>query len=75
MNPDSIEEILTEHPVIGVSGSLGGYLLSLMDILPDVMRLAILIASTVTAISLAYIHIKKALDVKRRSDVKRKRKS
>jgi len=75
MSTNSIRQALIEHPVIGVSSSLGGYIVSFIDTLPDIMRLIILIASTITAVSLAYIHLRKALSLKRRSNVKRKRKS
>ena len=59
-----MKEILANHPGCSIVGSLCGYVLSLIDYLPAVMRLVILLASTITAVSMAYIHYKKALKVK-----------
>ena len=47
-----------------MAGSLCGYILSFIDYLPAFMRLIILLATTITAVSMAYIHYRKALKVK-----------
>lgn len=59
-----MKELLANYPGCGMVGSLCGYFISLIDYLPTFMRLIILLASTITAVSMAYIHYKKALKVK-----------
>ena len=57
---DSIKVALSNHPFKGVGAAMGGYILSLSDILSPVLRFLILIFSTVTAISVAYVQYNKA---------------
>ena len=57
---DSIRAILDNHPLPGIGASLGGYMLSLSEMLPPFLRFLILIFSTVTAISVAYVQYNKA---------------
>ena len=61
---DSLKQALINNPGTGMISSLTGYILSLIEMLPGILRFIILIASTVTAISLAYIHLRRALVVK-----------
>ena len=53
---------------------MGGYMLSLSDILSPVLRFLILIFSTVTAISVAYVQYNKAWRVWNVKDKKEPRK-
>ena len=62
---DTVKQILLDRPGTGLASSLSGYLISFSEILPDALRFVILIASTVTAISLAYIHVRRALVVRK----------
>ena len=57
---DSIKVALSNHPFKGVGASMGGYILSLSDFLSPILRFVILVLSTVTAISVAYIQYDKA---------------
>ena len=57
---DSIKGILSERPFSSISTSLGGYFLSLVEYLSPVLRFSILVFSTVTAISVAYVQYNKA---------------
>ena len=57
---DSIKVALSNHPFKGVGASIGGYILSLSDMLSPFLRFLILIFSTVTAISVAYVQYNKA---------------
>ena len=61
---DSLKQALINNPGTGMISSLTGYILSLIEMLPGILRFIILIASTVTAVSLAYIHLRRALVVK-----------
>ena len=51
---------LEAHPLVNVVGSLSGYIISLADFIPPILRFLILILSTSTAISVAYIQFNKA---------------
>ena len=64
---DSLKQALINNPGTGMISSLTGYILSLIEMLPGILRFIILIASTVTAISLAYIHLRRALVVKKQN--------
>ena len=57
---DSIKLILNERPFSSMGTSLGGYFISLMDALNPVLRFLILLFSTVTAVSVAYVHYSRA---------------
>ena len=57
---DSIKSILNERPFSSLSTSLGGYLLSLTEVLTPFLRFLILAFSTITAFSVAYVHYKRA---------------
>ena len=57
---DSIKVALSNHPFKGVGASMGGYVLSLSEMLSPFFRFLILIFSTVTAISVAYVQYNKA---------------
>lgn len=59
-----MKEIAVNYPGCTMAGSLCGYFVSFIDALPDMLRLTILIASTITAVSMAYMQYKKALKVK-----------
>ena len=56
----SIKELLDSHPFTGITTSLGGYVLSFSDFLSPILRFLILLFSTSTAISVAYVHYNKA---------------
>ena len=51
---------LEAHPLVNVVGSLSGYIISLADFIPPILRFFILAFSTSTAISVAYIQFNKA---------------
>ena len=57
---DSINHILNERPFSSLTTSLGGYLLSLTEFLSPFLRFLILVFSTVTAFSVAYVHYNRA---------------
>ena len=57
---DSIKVALSNHPFKGVGASMGGYVLSLSEMLSPFFRFLILFFSTVTAISVAYVQYNKA---------------
>ena len=57
---DSIRNILSERPFSSIGTSLGGYLVSLSDMVSPFLRFLILVFSTVTAISVAYVQYNKA---------------
>jgi len=57
---DSIRTVLHDHPFGGVGASMGGYVLSLSEMLSPFFRFLILFFSTVTAISVAYVQYNKA---------------
>ena len=57
---DSIKTVLHNHPFGGVTTSLAGYILSLSDFISPILRFCILVFSTVTAVSLAYVQYNKA---------------
>ena len=57
---DSIKSALDNRPFSGLTTSLGGYILSLSDFLSPILGFVILVLSTVTAISVAYIQYDKA---------------
>lgn len=63
MKMDSVKTLLYNNPSAGLGTSLGGFLISLTDILPPFLRFLILLFSTITAISMAYIQYSKALGV------------
>ena len=56
----SIRDTLDNYPFTSISTSLSGYMISLFDIVPPLLRFLILVFSTSTAISVAYIHFSKA---------------
>ena len=56
----SIRDIFHEHPLSNIFASLLGYLLSLSEFISPVFRFLILVFSTRTAISVAYIQFNKA---------------
>ena len=60
---DSIKAVLHNHPFGGVGTSLAGYILSLSEFLSPIFRFCILIFSTITAVSLAYVQYNKAKSV------------
>ena len=60
---DSIKVALNNHPFKGVGASMGGYVLSLSEMLSPFFRFLILFFSTVTAISVAYVQYNKARSV------------
>lgn len=57
---DSIKAILHNHPFSGISTAMGGYIISLTEILSPLLRFSILVFSTVTAVSVAYVQYNKA---------------
>ena len=57
---DSIRTVLHDHPFGGVGASMGGYVLSLSEMLSQFFRFLILFFSNVTAISVAYVQYNKA---------------
>ena len=56
----SIRDSLEAYPLAGVSTSLVGYLVSLSNLVSPALRFLILVFSTSTAISVAYVHFIKA---------------
>ena len=68
-----MKEIAVNYPGYTTVCSLCGYFISYLDMIPDLLRLLILIASTITAISMAYIQYKKALKIKNESKKRNKR--
>ncbi len=60
---DSVRAILSDHPFAGVGTSIGGYILSLSEFLSPLFRFCILVFSTITALSVAYVQFKKARSV------------
>lgn len=57
---DSIRAVLSNHPFGGIGASMSGYIISLSEALSPFFRFLILLFSTVTAISVAYIQYNKA---------------
>lgn len=57
---DSIKAILSNHPLGGISTAMGGYIISLTEMLSPIFRFLILTFSTITAISVAYIQYNRA---------------
>ena len=53
-------EFLETHPIANIAGSMSGYIISFSDFIHPVMRFLILVFSTSTAISVAYIQFNKA---------------
>ena len=51
---------LEAHPLVNVVASLSGYAVSFSDLLHPILRFLILLFSTSTAISVAYIQFNKA---------------
>ena len=56
----SLKDSLAARPFAGISTSIGGYILSLADFISPFLRFLILLFSTITAISVAYVHYTKA---------------
>ena len=56
----SIRASLDSHPIANIFASLTGYALSLSDFVSPSLRFLILLFSTSTAISVAYIQFNKA---------------
>ena len=56
----SIRDTLDSHPITNIFASLTGYLISLSDVISPSLRFLILLFSTSTAISVAYIQFNKA---------------
>ena len=56
----SVRDSMDNHPFMGVSTSLVGYIVSLSDLISPALRFLILVFSTSTAISVAYVHFIKA---------------
>ena len=57
---DSIKTVLSNHPFGGIGASMGGYILSLSEFISPFFRFLILVFSTVTAVSVAYVQYNKA---------------
>jgi len=57
---DSIRAVLNNHPIPGMGASMGGYIISLSEVLSPALRFFILLCSTITAISIAYVQYNKA---------------
>ena len=57
---DSIKEVLNNHPFGGIGTAMGGYIISLSEMLSPIFRFLILTFSTITAISVAYVQYNKA---------------
>ena len=57
---DSIKTVLNNHPIPGMGASMGGYIISLSEVLSPALRFFILLCSTITAISIAYVQYNKA---------------
>ena len=51
---------LETHPITNIAGSMSGYIISFADFIHPALRFLILIFSTSTAISVAYIQFNKA---------------
>ncbi len=63
MKMESVKEILYNYPFRSLSASFSGYLLSLTEYVSPLLRFLILLFSTITALSLAYIHYNKAMGI------------
>ena len=73
---DSLKIYLDNNPGTSLVGTLGGFVLSLTEILTPVLSFIILFASAITAVCLAYIQLKKARAyVKKKSSKKGSRNS
>ena len=57
---DSIKVLLDNKPTTSLAGTLGGFFISLTEVLTPVLSFIILFASAITAVCLAYIQYKKA---------------
>jgi len=57
---DSIKAAIENHPLGTTGGSLIGYIVSMSESLDPTLRFIILLASTVTAVSVAYLWFMKA---------------
>ena len=51
---------LEAHPLVNTVASLSGYIISLSELIHPILRFLILVFSTSTAISVAYIQFNKA---------------
>ncbi len=56
----SVRDSMDNHPFTAISTSLVGYMVSLSDFISPALRFLILVFSTSTAISVAYVHFIKA---------------
>ena len=73
---DSLKIYLNDNPGTSLAGTLGGFVISLAEVLTPVLSFIILVASAVTAVSLAYIQFNKARAyVKKKSSKKSSRNS
>ena len=68
---DSIKVLLDSKPTTSLAGTLGGFFISLTEVLTPVLSFIILFASAITAVCLAYIQFNKARTyVKKKSSKK-----
>ena len=57
---DSLKIYLDNNPGTSLAGTLGGFMLSITEVLTPVLGFIILFASATTAVCLSYIQFKKA---------------
>mgnify|MGYP003110915644 CR=1 FL=1 len=57
---DTLRLYLHNNPGSSLLGTISGYTIHLADVLSPILSFIILVASTITAISLAYIQYKRA---------------
>ena len=60
---ESVRDFLYNYPFRTMSASFSGYIISLTEYISPLLRLLILLFSTITALCLAYIHYNKAMGI------------
>tara|TARA_Y100000034_G_C6621467_1_gene270943 strand:+ start:132 stop:362 length:231 start_codon:yes stop_codon:yes gene_type:complete len=58
----SVKSALINHPLALMGVSIGGLAITISEMFSPVLQFIILLASTVTAIALAYTHFKRAVN-------------
>jgi len=72
---DTLKVLLHDNPGISLTGTISGYIISFSELFSPVLSFLILLASTVTAISLAYIQYKRAISYGKNTSKKSSRNS
>ncbi len=72
---DTLRHYLHNNPGSSLTGTISGYIVSFSELFSPILSFLILLASTVTAISLAYIQYRRALNYGKNTSKKSSRNS